>query len=348
MTENRVNLYALYGISAAWEDEPFDESVLPAQIIPAVAVEDVSSMFTENAFKVFEEGLSPSDLKSLKAVRYAIVDRFQATGYDDAETQRLEMGRMVYQIAECLRLIRPMRQFAMRIHGALRNDGTLDVRGFDQPVHLMEVPEIQKGFTLRNRDVTELQSLAPKFLHALTEEYWKFRMPLSLHEGAYFIDGEWKARMSLMCSAIEAIYTSQTRDREHSGSKVAKARIKWFLGENTSIYAPGDVQSFLSGGGKQPTIGSTLDDLYEVRNCIAHGDRVPDRYFGLDGGGGLYDSSQANRMAVLEEAASFIVRASLLKMLRDDLMPHFKGGPESQAYFRAHGLIRSLLRKTKC
>jgi hypothetical protein len=343
MSETKVNLYAVYGITHTWEDEPFDESALPARIVPNVTIESVSSMFTESSFDLFAASLSPDDLKSLRAVKYAVVERFQRkTTFHGEEEQKFDIGQTIYSLAACLRLIRPMRQFAMRIHGVLKDDGTLDVGGFDHPVHLMEVPAIQKDFRLRNRDIQEFQALAPQFQEAMAGEHWKFRMPLSLHDAAHFIDNEWKARMSLMCSAIEAIYTSQTPDRQHSGSRVAKARIKWFLGESTSIYAPGDVQSF-SRGGKEPTLADVLDDLYTVRNCIAHGDRVPDKYFLGYWSGSPYGSAQANFISVLEEAASFVVRASLLKILKDDLLHHFKDGPESQAYFASYSLVRSNL-----
>lgn len=43
---------------------------------------------------------------------------------------------------------------------ALKGNGKLDVGGFDHPVHLMEVPAIQKDFRLRNRDIQEFQALA--------------------------------------------------------------------------------------------------------------------------------------------------------------------------------------------
>jgi hypothetical protein len=39
-------------------------------------------------------------------------------------------------------------------------------------------------------------------------------------------------------------------------------------------------------------------------------------------------------------SASFIVRTSLLKILKNGLLKHFKGGAESQAYFRENGLVR--------
>lgn len=342
MGDTKVNLYAVYGISHPWEDEPFNEAVLPAHIVPNVAIENVTAMFSEGSFDLFATSLSPDDLKSLRAVKYAVVERFQTTGFHGEEEQKFDIGQTIYNLAACLRLIRPMRQFAMRIHGVLKDDGKLDVGGFDHPVHLMEVPAIQKDFRLRNRDIEEFQTVAPQFQNAMAGEFWKFRMPLSLHEAAHFIDNQWKARMSLMCSAIEAIYTSQTPDRQHSGSKVAKARIKWFLAESTPIYAPGDVQSF-SRGGKEPTLADVLDDLYTVRNCIAHGDRVPDKFFSGYWSGSPYDSAQANFISVLEEAASFIVRASLLKILKDNLLYHFRGGPESQAYFASHNLVRSKL-----
>jgi hypothetical protein len=47
----------------------------------------------------------------------------------------------------------------------------------------------------------------------------------------------------------------------------------------------------------------------------------------------------------LHEALSFIIRASLLKILEDGLLSHFADGPSSKEYFGAHGLVKSLLPK---
>jgi hypothetical protein len=336
----RVTLYPVAGLAGAWEDEPFDRSQLPATIVPGVTLEDVSSMFNDDTWKWVEHEIGRHDLKVLEGVKHALVHRYLSTEYGTGEA---EMGsaRVVHEMAACLRLIRPMRQFALIINGPLRPDGVIQIQSFDHPVHLMEIPEVQKGFTLRDRDLRVLQSVAPQFVRAMAGEYWKFRMPVSLYEAGHFQDSEWKARFSLWTSAIEAIFTSQTRDREHSGSAVAKARIKWFLGENTKIYAQGDVPSFMPPQ-MEPTIGEIVDDLYEVRNCIAHGDKVPNKFFGQPS-----FSDQGNKLMTLEEAASFIVRTSLLRILSDGLLPHFKGGLESQAYFRAHGLVRSQLPKQK-
>jgi hypothetical protein len=335
----RVTVYPIAGLAGAWEDEPFDLALLPATIVPGVTLEDVSPMFDRDTWKWVEDEIGKRDLEVLERVKHAIVHRYVSSQYGTGESE-MASSRVVHGIAACLRLIRPMRQFALQINGPLQPNGVIQIQSFDNPVHLMEIPEVQKGFTLRDRDLRELQSVAPQFVTAMAGEYWKFRMPVSLYEAGHFQDREWKARFSLWTSAIEAIFTSQTKDREHSGSRVAKARIKWFLGENTKIYAPGDVPSFMPAQ-DEPTIGEVIDDLYEVRNCIAHGDKVPDKFFVQA------FSSKGNKLGTLEEAASFIVRASLLRILRHGLLQHFKGGPESQAYFRAQGLIHSKLPKPK-
>lgn len=331
----RVTLYPVAGLTSAWEDEPFDLSQLPASILPSVTIENVSPMFKDDTWNLFKTELGKRDMEVLEKVNHAIVHRYESNYSDsDADLQSVDL---VHNVAACLRLIRPMRQFALVIGGTLLPDDAIQVQHFDHPIHLWEIPQIQKGFFLRNRDVAELQAVIPAFQNAMAGEYWKFRMPVSLYEAGHFQDRFWKSRFILWCSAIDAIFTSQTRDREHSGSRVAIARIKWFLGAATKIYAPGDVPSFAPQ--PEPTVADVVDDLYEVRNCIAHGDKVPDRFFSQT----MRWGESGNLLATLEEAASFIVRTSLLKILKSNLLNHFKGGPESQTYFRSNGLTRSQL-----
>jgi hypothetical protein len=52
-------------------------------------------------------------------------------------------------------------------------------------------------------------------------------------------------------------------------------------------------------------------------------------------------------MSVLFEAESFIIRHSLVKILRDGLTKHFAGAPEAEAYLGAQGLTNSELQKKK-
>jgi hypothetical protein len=92
-------------------------------------------------------------------------------------------------------------------------------------------------------------------------------------------------------------------------------------------------------------VAQVVDDLYEVRNCIAHGERIPDRFFRRVPKG--YLGEDGSIITVLHDALSFIIRASLLRILKDDLLHHFADGPSAEAYFTAAGLTKSALTKVK-
>ena len=80
-----------------------------------------------------------------------------------------------------------------------------------------------------------------------------------------------------------------------------------------------------------------MDDLYKLRNCMAHGDYPPDRFWEVV----RHDYADGvNRVEMLNEALSRIVRASLLRILENGLCSHFKDGPSSQAYFAVHRLTK--------
>ena len=115
----------------------------------------------------------------------------------------------------------------------------------------------------------------------------------------------------------------------------------WFLGAETSIYDPGDVPKLLS----QPKIAvkDVVDRLYKVRNFIAHGDKIPDQFFEEKLRQGF--NEELNVLDVLTEAASFIIRRSLLKILRRGLLAHFADAAAADAYFGNAGLTLSNLKK---
>jgi hypothetical protein len=88
--------------------------------------------------------------------------------------------------------------------------------------------------------------------------------------------------------------------------------VKTFLGENTLIYEPTEHADFEFLPPYPLTIKDVLDDVNEVRNCIAHGDRIPDRHFAPGGG-----------------------RQTLL---RDDLVENFKSRHEYSLFWKKMGV----------
>ncbi len=334
----QVTLYPISGVTESWQDDPFDHSMLPAQVVPDVTIENVKAMFNQPTFSWVGSEMGIRDMETLAGVKYAIVHRFEVPHLDTGQAQQ-QSADLVNNIAACLRLIRPMRQFASLMSGSLRADGTIEIQTFSRPVNLMDVPQLQKSFALRNKDVLELQSVANEFLRGMKGEFWKFKMSVSFHDSGHFAVSYWKSRFMLWCSAVEAIYTSQNSD--HRGSKVAKERIKWFLGERTSIFMPGDIQSFMPKASYR--VGNVVGDLYQVRNCIAHGERIPGRFWTTVPRG--YLGEDGSVITVLHDGLSFIIRASLLRILKNNLLEHFADGPASEKYFGAAGLTNSALKK---
>jgi len=336
VSEMKVALYPILGVTRDYLDDPFDLSALPATILPNVTIEDVKSMFNDKSFDLWRGYIAKREQESLQRVRFAIVCRYsddfvRARFHPDQDAEKL-----VRYMGVCLRLIRPMQQDASFIRGKILPDSTLEVQHFEIPHQEAGVPAVQRLFRLRNQDVTRLQIVAPLFMAAMSGEFWKFRMAVDLHESGHFLHTFWKARFSLWCSAIEALYTSNSH--EHKGSLVAKERIKWFLSPKTRIYELGDIQ--IGQPDITTTIGDIVDDLYELRNSVAHGDRTPDKFFVAERSEYEQDVTLAE---ALTEAASRIIRASSLRILEDNLLEEFANGPASETYFGSKGLTRSAL-----
>lgn len=335
---NSVTLYPIYWLAREIDGDEFDRSVLPMQILEGLAVEDVSTIITPDSFDWARTELGRYAFEDLRNVKQALVHRYQ-TGAADGAKRIEESEMLVRDVVACLRLIRPMRQRVFLVRGDLRENGTLDVRHFEHPRDV-EVPEVQKLFSLRTRDVELLQALAGSFSRAMRGQFWKFRMAVQFHETGHFQDSFWKTRFLMWCAGIEALFTSP--DRQHRGSVVAKERIGWFLGQASPLYEPGDIPAVIP----QPdlTIGDILDDLYRVRNFVAHGERVPDEYFQRILRRGL--NADLPVVPVLIEAVSFILRKSLLRILRDNLLHSFANAATANAYFAAAGLtLREIERK---
>ena len=330
----KIIIYPIYRVGSFSDDEVFDDSVLPFSILCDVTVENVSSMFNEQTFAWVASEMGRRDVETLQAVRHAIVYRYGTDDFFESSDADVKSERHVRYLAACLRLIRPMRQSASLMRGELRPDGTIDVRHFEHPLNLHGVPHVQALFHLRNSDLSVFRNVASGFMKAANGSVWKFRMPLEFYERGHFEDSFWKSRYLLWCSALEGLFTGH--NWEHRGSLVAKERIKWFLGPDTCIYEPHDIPDCFSQS--RVTISDIVDDVYKVRNKIAHGDRLPDEYF--QHGTKYAIDSGLQALKVLEEGLSFIVRKSLLRILQENLLEHFVDSSTAEAYFANAGLTR--------
>lgn len=332
---NKLTLYPIFAVASPWDDEPFDSAVLPFRLAGDVSIEDVSALFNEDTFRWVEKEIGRRDIEDLKNVHYAIIHRYE-THQANRDEDDLRSDRLVLNVAACLRLIRPMRQRALLMQGEITQDRGFDVKHFEHPIELMEVPEVQKLFHLRNRDLDVLRVVLPVFLKAMNGDYWKIRMAVQFHEGGHWQDLFWKPRYSLWMAGIESLYT--TPDQDNNGRLVTSERIKALLGASTNIYERGDLPDYLDQ--PQITVADVLDHLYKVRNYVVHGERLSEKFFvprrqGING--------DVNLVTVLIEALSFILRKSIIQVLRDGLLEAFKDKAASRRYWGGLSLTRSLL-----
>ena len=226
-----------------------------------------------------------------------------------------------------LRLIRPHRRLG-GVNGHI-SGGKATFTGTTFPHDTLDVPEALKLFAIRNKDLNELIGLLPTFLKAMLGAYWPFRMAVQYYYMGYEVN-DWKGRFLYWgSSALHALYS-------HKEQKIVP-RVKAFLGENTLIYEPTEHPDFEFLPPNPLTIKDILDDVNEVRNCIAHGDKIPDRYF-APGGGRQTLSGAANFLTVLDDSLSFIIRETLLKILRYNLMENFKSRHEYSQFWKKMGV----------
>lgn len=217
----RFSLYPIHWVAKPYLDpEPFDHNLLPFEVTEGVRIEALADRFRSGTFDLHRRHIGEDLTRILERVQYGIVHRYNPEpvlleGKFIGEVQRNEASeKLVREIVACLRLIRPMRQHALMMRGTIRDeDGSFDVTGLDVPnLWLHEVPEVQKLWSLRNRDCHDLRLYAPEFLKAMRGEFWKFRMAVQFHELGFFQSHpeEWKTRLLMWASAIESIYTTNS------------------------------------------------------------------------------------------------------------------------------------------
>jgi hypothetical protein len=326
-------------------DGHFDDSLLPFQIMGDVYVEEVSSRIPKDEFDYCKSALGTETTKYLEQVKYAIIHRFPSiekdpiTGNLVLEQELADRSRMLVQeIIACLRLIRPITQNVQFMGGSVEPDGTLRHMHFDNPFSYVSSLPNQRLFGIRTVDIQSLKYYAPLFVAAMEGNYWKYRMAVEMFQSGYFQHSHWKLRFFMWTAALEALFTSHT-NAQHRGSLVAKERVKFIVGASTLIYPPDERSQYEAD--PKLTVADVIDEIYCLRNHIAHGDKVPDYYFHTPGRQAL--SGTLYKGEVLLEAISSIVRQALLSILKNGLLNHFADAASSESFFAANALTKSAI-----
>jgi hypothetical protein len=337
---DKITLYPIHRLATNLvDDAPFDLSLLPATIVPDVNLEEIPHGFlTQETFTVFKEQIAARTIESFEDIKYAIVHRFRGE-YGTGEIEQQSMV-LVRTLSALLRTIRPMRQRFFAIQGTVGAEGTFQIGSLDHPEEYTELPEAHKLFSLRNQDLQTFQCLAAPFLRVMNGDYWPIRLAVQFHDlGYYTFQRYWKLSWFSWIAGIEALYT-ETND-EHMGQLVIKERLKRLLGANTPVYERGDVPSFLAQ--PEQTVAGVVDPIYELRNYVIHGQRVPDSFYASEGREGL--DGPLRKVEQLIEALSFLLRKSIQLAVNPNVMDNFKDDSARRTYFSPLTKTRLLRRR---
>jgi hypothetical protein len=312
---------------------PFDISRLPFPILPNVEVADVSNLLPPSMFEYLRSEVGRQRMHVFDGTaKYALVHRYEEDprwpGNEAAQAAAKKKAELLNQVFACSRIVRPTRRLGS-VSGFLKDDGTIEQRQATFPDSALDVPEALKLFAFRNGDLEELRDLVGTFLKAMHGEYWPIRMAVQYYYMGYEVN-DWKGRYLYWgSSALHALYSS-------SNEKITR-RIKWFLGENTRIYPPGDHPESEFLGADPTTIGEIVEDVNIVRNCIAHGERIPDKYFKRDAGRNTLNG-RSNQITVLDDALAFVVRSTLRRVIAEDLLGDFASRMSVSQFWKSKAL----------
>lgn len=313
--------------------QPFDLSQLPFTVMPNVEVADVSDLLLPSMFEHLRTEVGRYRMRFFDGtVKHALVHRYddhpEAPTEEENESISRRNAALLNEVFACSRLVRPTRRHGS-VTGYLTEKGTVDGTNFTFPDNALDVPEALKLFAFRNKDLEGLRTLIHPFLTAMHGEYWPYRMAVQYYYMGYEVN-DWKGRY--LCwgsSAIHALYSSNSKNLLH--------RVKSFLGEDTLIYPPDDQPESEFEKQDPRTIGDIIEDINFVRNCIAHGMRIPDKYFGTGAGRDTL-GRQVNFIGVLDDSLAFIVRETLRRILTHGLLNEFRSPRSVSEFWKGMGL----------
>lgn len=330
----KITITPVYGLANKWHEEPFDSRLLPYHIANGVYLEDIREKMQTADFELWrKEFLSKKDVEELKSWSCALVHVYEAEEHLQSHPEK-ESKELVHKIFLGLRIVRPSRQPYSSLQAKLVSNNGIEPFTFSHPEPLLLVPESESLNALRNRDASELRAIVPTLLRAYEQSCVPILRAIRNLEVGYvsqFPD----VQHLLWVTGLDSLCTS--REWKHRGSWVATERIKAFLGAEYRIYKDGDLPSYLAT--PTATVTDMVMDVYKIRNFFAHGEWPGPEWIEKPFRDSFGDKTVSYTDA-LREAASVLLRSTLHKILREDLLDTFGDKNKMNNYFERLGLVR--------
>ena len=241
--KTRFSLYPIgrlsVGAPRGMEDEDFDTTQLPIEIVPDVHIEDVSLRIRKGDFDIHKPGLGEYRIEELERIKFAVINRYPQHGWDaDTGEYRVDADQaqrsrtLVHEIAACLRIIRPVTVRAGFCEGNIAENSQLLTTS-------LSTSQIQtsacRSISASSRSAIEILNwfafFAPLFRTAMAGLFWKFRMSCAdvPNHGVLSIR-PLETRFFLWSSAIRSsvyLTESEQRTQREPSSEGKDKRIAW-------------------------------------------------------------------------------------------------------------------------
>lgn len=310
----------------------------PVSLSSGFSIRDVTGLLTSETFGIFRRTLSEEDLENLLAWDLCVVHEFSSDlvlGKEELASEYL----MRFVVA-AMRWLQPTETTdTWFVQGFLSPQGAIKVPSFSaQSSAAITAPQFsarrqhifledfeKRGSLADPRAFAGVASFLPGFERIVRDmstgqdSYIPIIMATRLSEQAY-LDFDPRLRLLKRVMALEALFSSDTT----YGKNSLVPRVQKFIGSSTPIYP---------SGGAPYTVATTISDLLTLRNKFAHGDVVPPAFLTTPPDPSVSSTNVKSYADVLREVSTVLVRACMLRILRDGLVETFSDKTKMEALF---------------
>jgi hypothetical protein len=304
------------------DEQEFNPNDLPFALGSNVFLEDISQQMKSLDLELWSrEYLSKHDVAKVQGWKHALVHRYSEEEYLHSAPEA-HSRELVHKMFVGLRVVRPSNVPFQYLHARVKPDGSFDPWGFSRAEMRLTVCGCDTWATIRPVDAKLLVAITPSLLRAYETKCLPITRAVNVLEVGYnsrYLD----VKQLLWVTGIEALFTSST----YNGAPTVIRRLRHFLGSKTQIYNPVDFPRFLS----MPTLSlkDVLEDIYSVRNRLAHGEWVPEEFMNRPG----HQGGTSSYAEILLEATGIALRLALIRILRDSLLEIFGDKDRLDKYF---------------
>jgi hypothetical protein len=315
---------------------PFNSEKLPPggfDLGFGVTVEDFSEHMAKLSLGVWKGAFSHDQMEDLQEWSTCLVRRYRAAPtIGPAENDSSNF--LGYVIAH-LRLIIPNRTSRTdELHLQVTDSEELDAfscskSSFWPQIHLTDCEKAISGIKLEHLSKLKLWMPWISEFSKNWRKYYPLWVSLSFFEKFYTEFESFRARHLFRVMALEALLCSE-QDKDY-GRQALRSKIPKLLGWHYDLYSPYHHDLITFCPPELPLTDKLVDDMYTLRNKVAHGDQMPldwDKTYRS----GFVDG-ELPYSYVLCEAAGSILRLTWLKIISESLQKSFADKKRMQRFF---------------